>query len=227
MLSSTQYHSGAAAFRRARIAALAAACLVTLGPLRADATVDGRVSLAKAERAPVMNKRYSMTARGGHLAAVAPRAVVYLEGNFPRTAPPATAEIAQVGVEFVPHILPVLVGTRVEFPNRDTVEHSIYSSSAAKTFNLGRFGPGTQPVPSEVFDTPGVVTVRCDIHENMRAEIIVLGTPYFVVTDEQGHYRLRGLPAGHYVLKAWVSRKLTLEHPVDLADGAVITVNFQ
>ena len=179
-----------------------------------------------AEHDPVMNKRYSMTARAGMLSSNSPRAIVYLEGSFPKPASLPTAEIAQKGIEFVPHLLAVQVGTRVEFPNRDTTEHSIYSTSPTESFNLGRFGPSERPVPAQVFNTPGLITVRCDIHENMRANILVLETPFFVVTDADGRYRLSGLPAGHYVLKAWLSGKTTLQHPVDLKEGAVASVDF-
>lgn len=193
----------------------------------ADATIEGRVSLAKAEQTPVMNKRYSMTAKGGQLDPLVPRAVVYLEGDFPAAGAPAPAELVQRGIEFVPYLLPVQVGTRVSFPNRDTTEHSIYSDSSAASFSIGRFGADEHPVPSRVFDQPGVVTLRCDIHENMRAEIVVLTTPHFVVTDPDGHYRLTGLPAGHYTLKVWLSRKTSLERSVDLTDGGTLTADFQ
>lgn len=206
---------------------MAALVLLLTPALFADATIEGRVSLAKAEQTPVMNKRYSMTARGGNLATLVPRALVFVEGSFPAPAAPATAQLEQRGVEFVPYLLPVRTGTRVEFPNHDSTDHSIYSDSAAASFNLGRCGAAEHPVPSRVFDRPGVVTLRCDLHENMRAEIVVLDTPYFVVTEPDGHYRLTGLPAGHYTLKVWLSRKTTLERPVDLTDGGSRTEDFR
>ena len=78
----------------------------------------------------------------------------------------------------------------------------------------------------EAFDKPGPVSLHCDIHEHMHAVILVLETPYFVRTDLDGNYRIEGLPAGHYTLKAWVSSKTTYERPVDLKSGSVIHADF-
>lgn len=207
---------------------LVGSLLLAAQPAPAEVTVQGRVSLAAAEKAPVMNKRYSMTARGGLLDRLLPRAIVYLEGDFPKPLGQASRVMAQQGIEFLPYLLPVQVGTRVWFPNQDTTAHNVYSDSAVKTINLGRIAPAAQPVPSTVFDKAGLVTIRCDIHENMRAEILVLDTPYFVVTDSDGNYRLTGLPAGRGVLKVWLNRKTTLERPVDLKDGpAPLTADFR
>jgi hypothetical protein len=77
-----------------------------------------------------------------------------------------------------------------------------------------------------MFDRAGLVTVRCDIHEHMRALILVLETPYFTITDAQGHFRLTNLPAGHFTVKAWITSKVTREQPVDLAAGMVRHVDF-
>src|SRR6266496_2844779 len=103
---------------------------------------------------------------------------------------------------------------------------SIFSYSPAKRFDLGRYRPEERPIPSEVFDKPGLVTLRCDIHEHMRALILVLNTPYFVVTDADGRFRLSRLPAGHYTLKAWIDSKTTRERPVQLKSGETLHVNF-
>jgi hypothetical protein len=81
-------------------------------------------------------------------------------------------------------------------------------------------------VPSEIFDTPGLVTLRCDIHEHMRGLILVLNTPYFVTTEPDGGFRLGGLPAGHYTLKVWINSKTTREKPVELKNGATVHVDF-
>jgi hypothetical protein len=70
--------------------------------------------------------------------------------------------------------------------------------------------------PSQVFDKPGLATLRCDIHEHMRGLILVLATPHFAKTDGEGRFRLGGLPAGRYKLKAWLDSKTTLERPVTL-----------
>ena len=201
------------------------AMLVPL-PLLAGAEVEGRVQLAKSRPAPVMAKRYEIVTRGGVLSTQPPLAVVYLEGVFPKPASPATKEVAQKDLTFVPPLLPVRLGTRVEFPNLDDTYHSIFSYSPAKRFDLGRYRPEERPVPSEIFSTAGLVTLRCDIHEHMRGLILVLDTPYFRVTEPDGRYRLSGLPSGHYKLKAWIDSKTTLEKSVDLKSGQTFHVDF-
>src|SRR6266704_1862000 len=192
----------------------------------AQATVEGRVELPPSHSAPVMAKRYEIVTHGGVLSTQPPLAVVYLEGSFSKPATPSTKQIAQKNFAFVPPLRPVQVGTRIEFPNLDDTYHSIFSYSPAKRFDLGRYRPDERPIPSEVFDTAGLVTLRCDIHEHMRGLILVLNTPYFVMTNPDGRFRLNGLPAGRYVLKAWIDSKTTRERPVELKNGGTINVDF-
>ena len=192
----------------------------------AQATVEGRVELPKSHSAPVMAKRYEIVAHGDVLSTEPPLAVVYLEGSFPKPASHLTKQIAQKNLAFVPTLLPVQVGTRIEFPNLDDTYHSIFSYSPAKRFDLGRYRPEERPIPSEIFDKTGLVTLRCDIHEHMRGLVLVLETPHFVVSDPDGRYRLRALPAGKFLLKAWIDSRTTREKPVELKDGEIAHVDF-
>ena len=193
----------------------------------AQATVEGRVELPKSRSPPVMVKRYEIVTRsGGVLSTQPPLAVVYLVGSFPKPSSPPTRQIAQKDLAFVPSLLPVQVGTRVEFPNLDDTYHSIFSYSPAKRFDLGRYRPEERPIPSQVFDIPGLVTLRCDIHDHMRGLILVLDTPHFVVTDAAGQFRLSKLPSGHYMLKAWIDSKTTRERSVQLTGGETLHVDF-
>jgi hypothetical protein len=77
-----------------------------------------------------------------------------------------------------------------------------------------------------MFDKPGLVTLRCDIHEHMRGLILVLSTPYFVMTDTAGHFRLDKLPAGRHTLKAWVDSRTIREKAIDLKDGQTLHVDL-
>ena len=200
--------------------------LLTPGVLRAGAAIEGRVALPKTRTAPVMNKRYEIVTSGGILATSPPLAVVYLEGTFPPAAEPPTAQVEQKDLTFVPLLLPVRVGTRVFFPNLDDTYHDVFSYSRPKRFDVGRYRADERPVPSQVFDVAGLVTLRCDIHEHMRGLILVLDTPYFVVTDPEGNFRLEGLPEGRYVLKAWLNSKTTSERPVELVQGKTLRVDL-
>ncbi|MGI9086207.1 MAG: carboxypeptidase regulatory-like domain-containing protein [Chthoniobacterales bacterium] len=192
----------------------------------AQATIEGRVELPKARFAPVMTKRYEVVTKGGILGTNPPIAVVYLQGDFARPATLPTKTVAQKELDFLPALLPIEVGTRVEFPNEDDTYHNIFSYSPAKRFDLGRYRPDERPIPSEVFDKAGLVTLRCDIHEHMRGLILVLATPHFVTSESNGRFRLTRLPAGKYLLKAWIDSQTTYEKPVELKNGATLQVDF-
>jgi plastocyanin len=194
--------------------------------LQAEAVIEGRVPLSKTRTAPVMNRRYEIVAKGGVLSINPPLAVAYLEGAFPKPTTPPIAQMAQKDLTFLPTLLPVQVGTKVEFPNLDDTYHNIFSYSPAKRFDLGRYRPDEKPVPAQTFDVAGLVTLHCDIHEHMRALILVLDTPHFVVSDSDGRFRLTGLPPGRYTLKVWIDSKTTLERPVEIVADATLRVDF-
>ncbi len=151
--------------------------------------------------------------------------VVYvddLQGPFPSLT--QTAVMDQHELKFVPHVLPVQVGTTVEFSNSDPLMHTVFSISPAKRFNLGLYGRGT--VRRIRFDRPGVVEVLCNVHQEMSAYIVVLSNPYFARTSGDGSYRIAGVPPGSHRLRCWHERlgerSLTVQVP---ATGAV-TANF-
>jgi len=124
-----------------------------------------------------------------------------LDGStLPRPAEP-TAVMDQRDRAFVPHVLPVLRGASVRFPNSDETRHHVYSFSPAKTFELRLYkGSDADPV---VFDRPGVVTVGCNIHDWMLGYILVLETPAFERTGNEGRARLSDLPDGRYRVALW------------------------
>jgi plastocyanin len=192
----------------------------------AQATIEGRVTLPKATTAPVVNQRYEIVSKGGVVATNPPLAVVYLAGDFPKPATAPVTQLIQKDLTFVPALLPVQTGTKVEFPNLDDQFHNIFSYSPAKRFDLGRYRSDERPIPSQMFDVAGLVTLRCDIHEHMRGVVLVLKTPHFVMTDAAGNFRLTGLPPGRYTLKAWIDSKTTREQAVELRDGAALRVEF-
>lgn len=212
--------------RRLKLLSLRAIFFFIPASLLASAALEGRVELPKSRAAPVQAKRYEIVTKAGVLSTQPPLAVVYLDGNFQRPASLPIKELAQKDLTFVPVLLPIETGTRVEFPNLDDTYHNIFSYSPTKRFDLGRYRPEERPIPSVVFDRPGLVTLRCDIHEHMRGLILVLSTPYFAMTDTAGRFRLDKLPSGKYTLKAWIDSRTTREKPVELKDGQTLHVDL-
>lgn len=147
-------------------------------------------------------------------------AVVYLESPnaAPPVAPPARAVMDQKNLTFVPGVLPVVRGTAVEFTNSDDVQHNVFSPSAiAGKFDLGTYGPGA--TRSVVLGEPGDVRVLCNIHMEMEAHILVLDTPYFSRTEEDGSYRILEVPEGAYTVKIWHRRWLPFRRTIDVPAG--------
>ena len=124
-------------------------------------------------------------------------------GNIPATKI-TTEEIDQVDKEFVPYVKVVMVGTPINFTNKDNVRHHVYSFSETKKFELMLYsGTPSKPV---VFDKPGVVTVGCNIHDWMLAYIYVSETPYFGKTGADGKVQIGNLPTGDYIARIWHPR---------------------
>jgi plastocyanin len=197
-----------------------------MGGANAGAIIEGHVTLPDKPSVNVINKRYQLNGEQVVIAPDPPAAVVYLRGSFPPAKTRISAEMVQKNIDFVPRLLPIQVGTTVEFPNQDPTYHSIFSFSPAKRFDLGRYRSDEKPIPAVTFDKPGAVVLHCDIHESMRAIILVLETPYFAKTDSTGNYRLTHLPAGVYQVDAWLNSKVSLEKPVTLKNGEILHVDF-
>ena len=196
--------------------------------LHAQATIEGTVQLPAPSTTYGFNQRYSTGAEVAPAPTNPPAAVVYLEGDFgsiKKPNAPAPAVMTQKNMAFAPDLLAVLVGGAVEFPNQDDMYHNVFSYSRAKRFDLGRYRKEEKAV-KVTFDKPGVVNIHCEIHDAMRATVLVLETPFFVKTDTAGRYRLEHLPAGHYVLKAWVDGNDVRQRPVELKAGVMQRVDF-
>lgn len=132
------------------------------------------------------------------------RGVVYLE-SAPRAAfderEPGRAIMDQRNERFVPHVLAVMLGTLVDFPNSDRTYHNVFSLSRARKFDLGRYAAGRSKAVR--MDRPGVVRVFCDIHSHMNAFVLVFSHPFFSVTDVDGRYALPAVPPGTYTVVGW------------------------
>ena len=152
-------------------------------------------------------------------------ALVYVEKVPGKTfAPAPKAVMDQNQLVFAPHVLPVLTGTEVSFPNSDEVRHNVFSPSPTKRFNLGTYPRGA--AKSVVFDKPGVVELLCNVHAEMSAFIVVMDTPYVASVQSNGSYVLKGVPAGAYTMVAWHEQLKEHRQPVTVREGETVTLNF-
>lgn len=154
--------------------------------------------------------------------------VIYLK-SAPAAVPvshvgDSTITMAQEGETFIPHVLPILIGSTVEFPNHDPIFHNVFSLSGTKSFDLGRYPQGNSKVVK--FDQTGIIPVFCHIHSDMSAIIMVLDNPYFTVPEADGRYRIDSIPAGTYTLVAWHERSEPVEIQVHLRGDQALEVNI-
>jgi plastocyanin len=158
--------------------------------------------------------------------------VVTLEvpgGTAARRAGAVRAVMDQVGRAFSPPILVVPVGSSVTFPNSDTVSHQVYSFSPARRFQLPLYR-GT-PYPPVVFDEPGVVTLGCNIHDDMIGYIVVTAASHYGLTDRQGTWSAADVAPGTWRVSLWhpslPGATHTVERRVDVDRTAAASVAFR
>jgi len=111
--------------------------------------------------------------------------------------------VTQKDALFKPHLLPIVVGTTVEWPNQDEILHNVYSFSETKQFDLGLYKSEAKKI---TFEKPGRVDVFCSIHSKMHCVVLVLTNPYFAATDAKGSFTITNVPPGNYRVKAWHER---------------------
>jgi plastocyanin len=203
--------------------------------------IRGKITITKSDdelqKAPMID-RYSThrlappTSAGAAMSSSAvklsEKAVVYLESQTSKVQsyqPPAAHPILdQRDLTFHPQVLPILVGTTVDFPNKDNLFHNVFSYSSPKEFDLGRYPTGDSK--SVRFDKAGIVRVYCDIHSHMNATILVLDNPFFAVPDDGGSFVIKNIPNGTYMVRLWYGRELAASQSVTIKNGESVPVNF-
>lgn len=156
-------------------------------------------------------------------------AVIFIEKVAGKTfpAPKEHVRMDQKNMTFMPHVLPVLAGTTVDFLNSDEVLHNVFSpDKCAEKFNLGSWPKGQ--TKSFAFKDAGcVVTLLCNVHPEMEGFILVMENPYFAVSAKDGGYTIRDVPAGTYTLKIWHEHLKGQDATVTVPQGGNATADFE
>ena len=204
-----QLHTCSSMRRARQLAVLllfAAACAVSA------ATVSGRVTLVSS-RDPNVRRHTDYSG-----------VVAWLEPVSETPLVPAGARHAQMiqkNKTFSPHVLPILMGTVVDFPNFDPIFHNAFSNYNGQVFDVGLYAPGS--TRALAFRREGVVRVFCNIHPSMSAVIVVLRSPYFAASAKNGSFQISGVPAGSYRLHVFHERATeqtlaALTRPIELTE---------
>ena len=155
--------------------------------------------------------------------------VVYVDAIPGQTFPKPTQHVVmdQAHLAFGPHVLAVAQGTTVDFKNDDPVGHNVFWPSINHNKKLaGNLGTWPQGgVKSYTFNDAGDVPLLCNVHPEMSGYIYVVPTPYFAVTDKEGNFTIKGVPAGQYTVKTWSEQAKPSTQPVTVGT-TVVTVNL-
>ena len=147
-----------------------------------------------------------------------------ISGSFPAPAEPVT--LNQIGCMYEPHVFGVQVGQKVEILNSDSTLHNINCQAKSnKKFNIAQPTKGMKS--TKTFDQPEVgVPFKCNVHPWMAAYAGVFSHPFFAVSDANGSFSIKGLPAGTYTVEAWQEKLGVQSQKVTVADGESKEVSF-
>lgn len=167
----------------------------------AGVDIGGRITLAAGRRQAVAPEEVAQT-------------VLYFlpDAGAPK---PAARQLSSTTYTkgFEPNLLVAPVGSTVSFPNRDVIIHNVFSATPGAAFDLGSYGRGE--TRSQRFTRPGLVVVNCNVHRGMRANVLVLETPYVTQARADGSFSLADLPAGPGTLVIWHPRASAQSLPWD------------
>lgn len=145
-------------------------------------------------------------------------------------SPVEHATVDQRNQIFTPHTVVILRGTTVDFLNSDHVAHNVYwpsvSSNKALRHSLTIVSPGQKK--SFQFDNLGTAQILCNLHIEMLGYVVVVPTPYFALTGNDGTFTIKDVPPGTYTLKTWSEDGKPTTQAVTLTDATTsvqLTVN--
>lgn len=145
--------------------------------------------------------------------------------TFPAPTQPAIMD--QMHLAFVPHVLIVLKGTTVDFKNNDSVGHNVYwpaiDHNRKLAHNMGTWPQGV--AKPFTFNDLGDVPLLCNVHPEMSGYVVVVPTPYFALTDKEGNFTIKDVPAGQYTMKTW-SEEAKPTTQVVTVQGGTTTANL-
>jgi plastocyanin len=159
----------------------------------------------------------TVTAADGGIESTPPQPIVVYLTGFKQPAASAEPVISQKDKTFIPDLQIVVAGQSVQFTNDDPFVHNVFSTSTARTFDLGQ--PGPHETRTVHFDSPGLVDVFCNIHEQMYANVLVLPNRAFARVGTDGKFVIRDVPPGKHPLHAWGRQIEPFEMEVVVTEG--------
>lgn len=189
--------------------------------------ITGKITLPARPGGRIPVEKYTGSISGKVTPPPAPVAGVWLEGPglaAPAAPPPVT--LTQQGYQFTRSLMIVPRGTTVTFPNDDPDYHNVFSLARQAKFDLGRYKKGEANAPAYTFSTCGLVRLQCEIHQHMKANILVVDSPWLTTTAADGGFSFPALPPGTWTLRAQLDEKTQWHAIVSVAPGKTATATL-
>jgi plastocyanin len=223
-------------------AALGAAVFVAAqaaqaGTISGSAVYDGKVPALKplsvaaepmcAKKHPTVPNEALVLGTGNSMANVLVRVVSGLPAGKTYPAPTTPVTMDQVGCQYVPHVMGIMVGQPFKVLNSDGVLHNVHALSKVNpTFNMAM--PPTRKEASQTFGKEeGMFVIKCDVHPWMQSYMGVFSHPFFAVTGADGKFTIANLPAGTYEVEAWHEKLGTQKSKVTVGASDTQTASFK
>lgn len=160
-----------------------------------------------------------------------PHTVVFVDsikGDF--NPPREHVVMNQKNLVFIPHVLPVLAGTTVDFLNSDDVAHNVFTpDKSAGKFNLGTWPQGEKR--SHTFekrcDKVCDAVMLCNVHPEMEAFVTIMENPFFTTVDDSGCFAIPDVPAGRHTVRIWHPRLSSEGQVIDVPDSGSVALEFK
>jgi plastocyanin len=149
-----------------------------------------------------------------------------LDSAYSFDPPAAPAELKQTGCEYRPRVMGVQVGQPIDIENADPTLHNVHALPMVNT-EFNKHQPTQGQHMTHVFTAPEVmVRFKCDVHPWMSSWVGVVSNPFFAVSDQEGHFNIKGLPPGTYTLEAWHEKYGRQTSQVTVGDHQDQTIAF-
>jgi hypothetical protein len=169
-------------------------------------------------------ERQPVKVKDGGLADV----LVYVKSGIsaPYSPPAEPLVLDQIGCDYQPSMVVLMVGQPLRIRNSDETLHNIHPRPTInREFNIGQPRKGMES--TKTFDKPELmIPTSCEVHPWMRTYISVLPHPFFSLTKEDGTFEIKALPDGEYEVEAVHSQFKSTTGRVTVKDGKTSRLDF-
>jgi len=133
-------------------------------------------------------------------------------------------KLDQKKCRYEPHVIAVPLDSELKIHTSDPINHNIHTYSFENDPINIMFLPG-QDAYSQEMEEAEVIKVECDLHDWMRAWVVVTPNAYSAVSGADGSFEIPDVPPGKYELTAWHETLGSLTKNITVGNDG-LNVNF-